>query len=442
MDRQPAGLAPAGCLYLIKRDDGLAAAIIGIDVVGDHADLQVPLSAEGTRTLAGDVKILGQNEFHAPDENVAARREAVRGKCERLHAALILHAVLVNLSENHCEGDALAGTDVLHRDVELDDASERFEIRVPQVDEDGILTAADCHVDGRRAFFGVDDGAAVHPDGRVREGHRVALRVGIFDIEIDKLGAAGISRMADEKLKRGTLVSGHAEGVDFPLQLMCVHRHGAALIGRADADDGKVAVDLLVNHDLRRARLRDVDREIGEQLLQIGGVRRHRDVGGVGIGRPLVERIGVDAVRTHQADAVDHNAGRPRCGGDGSRRRTGRRLSVGKHDDHLRVRRRGIEEVHRLAERSSVVRRSAGREAIHRRLERIDGRDELRVRDGVLREADNADPAAGADAAVLTRIRRLVDDVDEGFRAELQVGKRRPRHAAGAVEDEDDVRGT
>ena len=84
---------------------------------------------------------------------------------------------------------------------------------------------------------------------------------------------------------------------------------------------------------------------------------------------------------------------------------------------------------------------AAGGQRVHRSLQVGHRGDELGVLGGRLGKADHADAAAGADVAVLAAVGGLVDDVDKGLGAVFQVGQGAARHAAGAVQDEDDVGG-
>ena len=83
---------------------------------------------------------------------------------------------------------------------------------------------------------------------------------------------------------------------------------------------------------------------------------------------------------------------------------------------------------------------AAGGQRVHRGLQVGHRGDELGVLGGRLGKADYADAAAGANLPC-PAAGGLVDDVDEGIRAGLEIGKGAARHAAGAVQDEDDVGG-
>lgn len=64
--------------------------------------------------------------------------------------------------------------------------------------------------------------------------------------------------------------------------------------------------------------------------------------------------------------------------------------------------------------------------------------DEAGVLNCGIRKAHDPDMAAGTDL-VRSAARRLSDDINKRIHADLQVGERLSRHAAGAVEDEHNV---
>lgn len=125
-----------------------------------------------------------------------------------------------------------------------------------------------------------------------------------------------------------------------------------------------------------------------------------------------------------------HRVGRIARGGD----------TVGEHDHHLCIGSGGVKKGQRLGKGIGMIGGAPCGQRIHRRFEVCNGGDEPRVLHRRIREADDPNAAAADDLTVLGAVGGLVDDVDEHFGGLLQTGQTL-RHAAGAVQDQHDVRG-
>lgn len=53
----------------------------------------------------------------------------MRRNCDSFHAALIFISLVIDFRKNYTESDALAGTDVFHSDVKLQNTSKGLKIR-------------------------------------------------------------------------------------------------------------------------------------------------------------------------------------------------------------------------------------------------------------------------------------------------------------------------
>ena len=95
-------------------------------MVSDKANLEVPGVAHHLSGSAGYVQILRHHELDALDQHIPADREAVSRNGHRLHPALILHSVLIHLCENDGQRNPLAGADIFHRHIQLDDSAQRL----------------------------------------------------------------------------------------------------------------------------------------------------------------------------------------------------------------------------------------------------------------------------------------------------------------------------
>ena len=156
-------------------------------------------------------------------------------------------------------------------------------------------------------------------------------------------------------------------------------------------------------------------------------------------GSPLVERVHVYAVRTHQADAVNDDT----LGLSGFCHRCGRRsngsFAVGEHDNDLRVGGCGVEQRVGAGEGVSVVGVAPSGEGVHGGFQSAHIGDELGVYSSSAGKADNADAAAVSDLAGGGATSGVGDDVDEGFGPQVCQGI--ALHAAGTVQSQDDVSG-
>ena len=160
---------------------------------------------------------------------------------------------------------------------------------------------------------------------------------------------------------------------------------------------------------------------------------------GVGVARPFVERVYVYAVGTNKAYAVNDDAVGFRLSGYGGGRAAGGGLAVGEHYYDARIAGVGVEEPYRLAKCVCVVGVAAGHQRVYRVFERVHGGYELRAVHGRVRERHYAYAAAGTNLMILGPAGGFSYDVDKCFSAKFHVGHRRPGHAAGTVEHEDDV---
>ena len=126
------------------------------------------------------------------------------GDSDCLHASLIFCARIIYLRKNNGKGDPLAGTYVLHSDVDLDDPALRLQPRISQIHQDSVGTSVYREVDRRRTLLWVNDNSTVYRDSRIREGDLISLRIGVGDGLIDLFGARCLGGVTDEELQSST----------------------------------------------------------------------------------------------------------------------------------------------------------------------------------------------------------------------------------------------
>ena len=122
-----------------------------------------------------------------------------------LHAALILHPIIVYFRKDNGKSDPLAGADVLHSDIDLNDSAQGLQPGIPQVHQNGIGAAVNREIYRLGALLRIDHNTAIYGYGRIREGDLIPLCIGIGDRLIDLLGTRGLSGVADKELQRGAL---------------------------------------------------------------------------------------------------------------------------------------------------------------------------------------------------------------------------------------------
>ena len=281
----------------------------------------------------------------------------------------------------------------------------------------------------------------LHINVRHRERHDVAFSIAVLDGFIDRQRPRGIADMLGVEFQRGALVIGGAQRVHVPAQGSIVEHDCRPLARGKDVADAELVVQLLADGNIGGAGLGDIRRQVFKQFLQIFIVGRACHMRSVGVGRPFVQYSWINAVRADQANAVDDNALRAGGGGDGIGIRASRGLAVGEHDHDLRVGRSGVKQLRGLLESGGMVGISTGSEVVDRRVEIGDRCDQLRILRSGARKADDANAASGADLAIRCAVGRLFDDLDKFSRAQLQVCQRAARHAAGAVENQYNIRG-
>ena len=163
-------------------------------------------------------------------------------------------------------------------------------------------------------------------------------------------------------------------------------------------------------------------------------------MGSVRIGCPIIQNADIDPVGSDQPDAVNDDAGRSCRRRNRGRRSPRRCFSVRKHDDYFCICRRRIKELNGFGESICVIRQSSCGQPVYRCLQRRNGSDQLRIGSRSVGKADNPDMASRTDVSVLRAVRCLIDDIDESICAELQIRKRNPRHAAGTIKHQYDIR--
>ena len=289
----------------------------------------------------------------------------------RLHAPLMLHAVLIHFGEDHRQGHPLAGADVFDRHIQLYDPALGLQIDVAQIHRYGVGAPGHGQIYRHRALLGVDHHITSHCDRRRGERDHVPLRVGVSDGLVDQFGPLGLAHMPDEGFQHGALTGADSQLRDGPPQGPGV-QHGSGALGRRQhVGDHEIRRDDLIDHDIGGARLGDIGRQFGEQFLQIRRVGRDRHMGRVRIAGPLIQSVHIHAVRSDQPDAVDDDPLGLGRGGHRSGRSARRGVPVGEHHDHLGVAGREVEELYRLGERVGVVSVPAGAQTVHSVLQRV-----------------------------------------------------------------------
>ena len=161
--------------------------------------------------------------------------------------------------------------------------------------------------------------------------------------------------MADEELQRGAFRGAYAQRRDAPAQGGGGEHIGAANGRIQNAGDDKIGGHSLVDYDIGGACVGDVGGQRGKKLLQVGRVGRNGYVGVVGVRGPVVQGADVHAVRSHKADAVDHDALGAGRRGYGSRRRAGGGVPIGEHNNDLGAAGAGVKQSRRRAEGVGMV---------------------------------------------------------------------------------------
>ena len=110
--------------------------------MGDKADFEVSGIAHGVGNAAcGYIQIFRKHKFDTFYQNVPAARRSVGGDRDCLHSALIFVSIGVDFREDNPKSHSLSGTNIFDGYVQLDNASQLFQIGVTQIDLNGILTA-------------------------------------------------------------------------------------------------------------------------------------------------------------------------------------------------------------------------------------------------------------------------------------------------------------
>ena len=247
--------------------------------------------------------------------------------------------------------------------------------------------------------------------------------------------------MAHGKAQGGALALGGSERVYAPAQAARPGHDDGTLIRRLDLAELEVGVEGLEDEDVGGAGLGDIGCELGEEVLELGGVRGNGHMRSVRVGGPVVEGGYVESVGADEADAIDDGPGGPGGRGDGAGRGAGVGHAVREHDDGPGVGGGRVEEGLSLLEGIAVVGAAAGGEGVHGGLEVCYGGRERGVCARRRGEADNGHPAAGAYLPGAGAARGLRDDVDKGLGPGLHIREGRAAQASGTVQDEHDVRG-
>lgn len=182
-------LAVAGILGMSQCEHGFTAAIIGVDIMRDETCFKVPSIAHSGGRSSGYIQIFGNDEFDTFDKDVSASCLVVSRNGHGFHASLVFHAVFIDLREDRCKCDSLAGANIFDGDVHLNDPADGFQINIAHIDDKGIGTALDRKIDRHWTWFRIHNDIAFYGNGRSGERDDVSFRIRIFDRLIDKLGA-------------------------------------------------------------------------------------------------------------------------------------------------------------------------------------------------------------------------------------------------------------
>ena len=186
--------------------------------------------------------------------------------------------------------------------------------------------------------------------------------------------------MTNQKVQRRALAGSYSQLRNVPPQGVRVQHDGSPLCGRRNTGNHEVRTDSFMDAHVRSARLGNVGGQFRKERFQVGSIRRHRHMGSIRIGGPVVQRTDIQPVRTDQTDAVnDDPLGSGRSGHRG-RRRAGGGIAVRKHDHDLGVGRGGIKQLDRFAKGVGVIGAAAGSQALYRGFQRVNGGGQLRIR--------------------------------------------------------------
>ena len=245
--------------------------------------------------------------------------------------------------------------------------------------------------------------------------------------------------MLHGKLQHSALACGGSELIDPPLEGSGIEKACGPLGGCGKRENAEAGVDHVVDDDIGRTRLGNIFGKVFKDVFKLFIIRGDDDIRRIRIGRPVAQRLLVNAVAADETD--DINNGAHRLGGcrNGVGIDAGSGLAVGKHDHDLLVGRWAGKQLGSFGEGVCVVGIAACGKSVDRAFQIGNTGNELRVFHGGAGKADNGDTAAAADLPVLRAVCGGVDDVDKFVRAAFEAGKRLSDHAAGAVKDQHDV---
>ena len=88
-----------------------AALKIVVNIVGNKPRFEVSVVTDGI-CLAGDIQILRNDKFDAPDDDITAVLFGVARNGHGFHPALMFHTMVINLGKDYGQRNAPVWTDI------------------------------------------------------------------------------------------------------------------------------------------------------------------------------------------------------------------------------------------------------------------------------------------------------------------------------------------
>lgn len=172
--------------------------------------------------------------------------------CNGLHSPLILIPLGIQFVQDNSQYCPFSGTHIFQIEIQLQDASLRFQADISHIVNNGILAAADRKVNRDRAGFRNDDHLALHLHGGIGKDRLIVLIVRVGNGLIDLLDPRSPRRMLREKLQGRALIGSRSQTVNGPFQGRVADHAGRSFCGHQDPADDKIRIQHLIDDNAGR----------------------------------------------------------------------------------------------------------------------------------------------------------------------------------------------